>query len=200
MSSVIQVPEQLCFLNPAPVDRLYFALLPDTAAKARAADVAEHVRRHHGLLGRPRAPHLFHVSLQGVGSYAGRPNDVVATACVAASALCAPAFRISFDRVGSFVVRQPTLPVVLSASHSFHSLNGLRSALRDTMARCGLRPRSPPNVTPHMTLLYDASRVETCAIAPVEWTVRELVLIHSLVGRSRHVHLARWQLHGSDQT
>jgi 2'-5' RNA ligase len=31
-------------------------------------------------------------------------------------------------------------------------------------------------------------------IEPVEWTVREIVLVHSLLGRTEHRPLARWTL------
>ena len=50
--------------------------------------------------------------------------------------------------------------------------------------------------TPHLTLLYDAQRVESVPIAPITWTVREFSLVHTLIGRSRHTVLERWSLRG----
>jgi 2'-5' RNA ligase len=32
------------------------------------------------------------------------------------------------------------------------------------------------------------------AIEPIEWTVREIVLVHSLLGRTTHRHVARLPL------
>ena len=51
-------------------------------------------------------------------------------------------------------------------------------------------------VTPHVTLLYDDVLVEERAVEPIRWTVREFVLVHSLLGQTRHVPLARWPLGG----
>jgi len=50
-----------------------------------------------------------------------------------------------------------------------------------------------PQWTPHVTLLYDAQRIAENAIAPVTWTVRELVLVHSRRGEGRYVQLGRWR-------
>jgi 2'-5' RNA ligase len=47
-----------------------------------------------------------------------------------------------------------------------------------------MRPNGPP-------ILLEARAVE-----PIRWTVREFVLVHSLLGQTRHVPLARWSLGG----
>ena len=50
-------------------------------------------------------------------------------------------------------------------------------------------------------MLYDDRLVAWQAVEPVRWTVREFVLMHSLLGQHRHVPLARWPLdlpHTSD--
>ena len=57
-------------------------------------------------------------------------------------------------------------------------------------------PRQARPFTPHVTLLRDRHRVPEQRIEPIEWTVRELVLVHSLIGRPAHRHLARWSLAG----
>jgi len=48
--------------------------------------------------------------------------------------------------------------------------------------------------TPHVTLLYDSQRVVQQAVETVAWTVREFVLVHSLLGQTRHIALMRWSL------
>ena len=51
--------------------------------------------------------------------------------------------------------------------------------------------------TPHITLLYDDVTAAPQAIAAVEWTVRELVLLHSRIGQSLpYAILGRWPLQG----
>ena len=47
---------------------------------------------------------------------------------------------------------------------------------------------------PHMTLLYDTRMVAERPIEPMRLTVRDFALVHSLVGQSRYIELARWPL------
>ena len=48
--------------------------------------------------------------------------------------------------------------------------------------------------TPHLTLLWADRCVEAYPIAPITWTVRDFVLVLSLPGQSRHIHVGHWQL------
>jgi 2'-5' RNA ligase len=199
MWSLRQPPEQLCFssFHPPPTDRLFFAVFPDAPAAACAGDIAQRLRERHGLRGRPIAPCRLHVSLCGVGQYVGVPSDVVAKASAAAATVSAASFRIAFDHVGSFAIKRRLLPLVLRAEAPAAALFGLRLKLGDAMARTGLPGGAARSFTPHMTLLYDARHIEICAVEPVTWIVRELVLIHSLHGKTEHVWLGRWPLCGS---
>jgi 2'-5' RNA ligase len=47
---------------------------------------------------------------------------------------------------------------------------------------------------PHVTLLRDPLRAKPLRVNPIVWTVRDFVLIHSLLGQTKHVHLGRWPL------
>jgi 2'-5' RNA ligase len=47
---------------------------------------------------------------------------------------------------------------------------------------------------PHVTLAYTARDVAAEPVAPVSWLAGEFVLIHSLLGKTRHIPLARWPL------
>jgi hypothetical protein len=51
--------------------------------------------------------------------------------------------------------------------------------------------------TPHVTLLYDDQLVPATAVQAIGWTATELVLVHSLLGETRHIHLGRWPLSGA---
>jgi 2'-5' RNA ligase len=48
--------------------------------------------------------------------------------------------------------------------------------------------------TPHVTLLYDGMSVAEQPVDPISWTVGEFVLVHSLLGQTRHIILDRWPL------
>ena len=46
-----------------------------------------------------------------------------------------------------------------------------------------------------MTLLRDVVEIAAQTIEPITWTAREFVLVHSLIGQTRHIPLGRWALH-----
>jgi hypothetical protein len=69
----------------------------------------------------------------------------------------------------------------------------LQQALGGVLAKAGLAARRSP---PHLTLLYDVRRVEEQPVAPIGWTVREFVLVHSRLGRGLYKSLGRWPLRG----
>jgi 2'-5' RNA ligase len=52
----------------------------------------------------------------------------------------------------------------------------------------------PQSYTPHVTLLWADQCVGDYPIYPICWTVEDFVLVLSLRGQSRHIHLARWPL------
>jgi 2'-5' RNA ligase len=64
------------------------------------------------------------------------------------------------------------------------------------MGWAGLGRLVESSITPHVTLFYNEEGPETFPIEPVTWTVGEVVLVHSLIGRATHVPLARFPLIG----
>ena len=63
------------------------------------------------------------------------------------------------------------------------------------MKNTGFR-RIASRFTPHMTLLYGDHTVVEHSIDAIQLTVRDFVLVQSLRGRGKHIHLARWSLRG----
>ena len=175
-------------------DRLFFAILPNEDAAARIARLAQDLRGEHGLRGQPLRTGHFHISLHHLGDHVGLPSVVVAAARGAAADVAAPQFDVAFDRVASFAGGRVNQPLVLLGSDGFAALTAFRQVLGAMMAKGGLGHWVQPQKTPHLTLLYDERRVSEQTIATIGWTVREFVLVHSLVGRSRLVVLARWPL------
>ena len=181
-------------LAAKPTDRLFFAVLPDEAAAARAVAVTDTLYAAHGLSGRRLPTRRLHVTLHHVGDFAGLPNDLVARANAAGESLRHAPVAIHFDRASSFIRRHRTLPLVLRGGGQVIPLIAFQHALGEAMARQGLRPVAGNSYTPHMTLLYDPRYVETRAVTPLEWTAREFVLIRSLIGKAQHEVLGRWTL------
>ena len=113
----------------------------------------------------------------------------------AAESLREACFGIRFDRAGSFAAApRAKLPLVLRGGKSVIPLIAFQHALGMALAREGFAHRLHAPYTPHMTLLYDGCYVPPREVAPLEWTARSLVLVHSLLGRTRHVPLASWPL------
>lgn len=180
---------------PRPTDRLFFAIYPDAATAARITQLAQQLRAEHGLQGKPLKPERFHVTLHHLGDYAGLPHDLVAAACGAAAGVAAASFDITFDRVASFTSAPRNRPFVLRGDKGLAALAAFQQSLGEALKKTVLGRWAKPGFTPHVTLLYDDRSVPEQAVTPVSWTARELVLVHSLIGQTLHVPLARWPLH-----
>jgi len=171
-----------------PTDRLFLAALPDPDTAARIADLARRLRIGHGLTGQPLRPEHFHVTLHHVGDDVGPPSPaVIDTVLERLSGVAMPPFRVAFDRVGSF----KNGAFVLRGDESLIGLEVLQQRLSDALDG---RPGAARPFTPHVTLLRDGRRIEAHEIEPIAWTVTDVVLVHSLLGRTTHRHLARLPL------
>jgi len=180
-----------------PTDRLFFALRPDADAAEQIASLAQNLRDEHGLKGKPlKTPH-FHVTLHFLGDHAGLPQPLVAVASQAAARIATQPFPVMFDRVGSFRNKGRRLqPLVLRCGDDAPALVAFRQTLTDALKHAGIARGLDMRFTPHVTLLYDSRLLPEQVVAPIQWTVSEFVLIHSLIGKTRHIPLERWPLRG----
>lgn len=192
--------EQLGFegfeATPRVTDRLFFAIMPDADAAARIARLAQQMRVEHRLSGKPVAPERFHITLHHLGDYAGLPPNIVTAASEAAATVAMPAFDVALDRVASFSGRPRNRPFVLLGGDGVAALKAFQQALGTAMQKAGLGRWVEPKFTPHVTLLYDDHCVAEQLVETVGWIAREFVLVHSLLGKTQHVQLARWPLVG----
>lgn len=178
-----------------PADSLFFAIFPDRRTAERIATLANRLRRDLALAGLPLKTERFHISLHHLGVYAGLPKNLVDAACEAASAVDARVFKAAFDYAMSFKVKKPrNRPLVLLGDDGVVGIEALRQKISVEMMKVGLRRWAASSFTPHMTLLYDDHLVGERPIETVEWTVREFVLVHSLVGQTKYIPIARWPL------
>lgn len=179
-----------------PTDRLFFALQPDADTSARIARLGHELRAAHGLTGRVTAPERLHATLLHLGDYVGFPDDLARRAIAVAAALPALAqFDVTFDRVMSF--RRPSsLPFMLRGSDDVIGLKTLQQSLEAAMRKAQVITKRE-SFNPHVTLLYDDKGIAEQSIAEaVGWRVNEFVLVHSLLGKTRHIVLKRFALEG----
>ena len=180
---------------PKPTDRLFFALFPEADAAARIRLLADRLRGAHCLRGRPLETERFHVTLHHVGDHVGLPDQLVEQAREAAAMVAMSSFEVGFNRVASFR-RSQSLPFVLRGDErgDLAALMSFQQTLGKAMTQAGLGRMVDQRYTPHVTLLYDDRTVTDQLVEPIRWTVREFVLVHSLLGQHRHVPLGRWPL------
>jgi RNA 2',3'-cyclic 3'-phosphodiesterase len=173
-----------------PTDRLFLAVFPDVQHAARLEALgARHLsaKRLGGKL--VEAPRL-HVTLFHLGDYTDLPPGLADHAAEALSHLAAEPFAIRFDQIGSFNNRRAGSAFVLTGSGGNEALYTLHQQLATHLRVAALAQHTRDSFTPHMTLSYDSTPVPFEAIEPVVWPVHEVVLIHSLLGKTRHIRLA----------
>ena len=188
---------------PSPTDRLFFAILPDPATATRIGTFTQQLSSEYGLRGRPLLADRLHITLHHLGDFAGLPDGLVDNACQAAAKIHAAPFDVTFERVLSFGRKSRNRPIVLlgnqTTSGGLADLMAFQKDVYAQMCRAGLQgdkqiARQNVHFTPHTTLLYDMNEVPEQAIEPISWRATELVLIHSLLGKTKHIHVARWTL------
>jgi len=179
-----------------PTDRLFLGLFPDTATAARIDALGAEVCARHGLRVPRHQPGRLHVTLFHIGDWAGLPMDTVEATRTAAASLHEAPFPVRFDEVATFAGRRDKRPLVLKAGEGNAALQTFRARLGEALARNGLGRCVSRTFEPHVTLAYAAQTVEPEAVTPIVWTAQEFVLIHSLLGQTRHIVLGRWPLVG----
>lgn len=195
------VSQQSLFAEPEasqagpPTDRLFFAIFPDAATADRIAGVASRLKVENGLHGRLLRTGRFHVTLHHVDDYHGLPQDVVLALCRAAETVHSAPIEVEFDRAMSFSGRPGNRPFVLRGGDGLNALGAFHSRLAQALIQAHVG-RKPGKFVPHMTLLYDNLVVQERPIEPIRWSVGEFVLVHSLLGQTHHIPLARWPLVG----
>lgn len=178
-----------------PTDRLFLAIFPDPAYAARFETFAAKHLAARGMGGKPVEASRLHVTLFHLGDYTELPPRLAIQAAEALSHLTPEAFTIRFDQIGSFNNRDAQGDFVLTVSDSNEALHALHKQLGTHLNAAALGQYTKGSFTPHMTLAYNKPAVPFQQIEPVVWPAHEVVLIHSLLGKTRHIRIADKPLH-----
>jgi 2'-5' RNA ligase len=167
--------------------RLFFALWPDDAVRARIEALA---RRLPARLGRRVPPENFHITLEFIGNVGAAARQCLETA---ASELKAEPFEFNLERFGYF----PGSRVVWLAPGQLPApMLKLACQLRAAGQRCGYQPEERP-YHPHITLFRKVARPPRWPIVePVVWKVTDFALVESITtekGATYHL-IRRWDL------
>lgn len=166
-------------------DRLFFALIPDEMTVAAICESRRKLCKVTGLSGAEVLPEHLHVTLWHVGDCVVPPTAGDIEAIVRhAGTVDMPPVRVAFKSAkslngGAFV---------LYGGKGVADLEALSIRLRDALSKLGAEKKRP--FMPHMTLLRSPTILPSRDVRPIAWTAHQIVLVHSLLGKTIHRHVA----------
>ncbi|WP_423606545.1 2'-5' RNA ligase family protein [Sphingomonas sp. MS122] len=135
-----------------------------------------------------RGPHLLHVTLVSLFDLHHAPPDWLGQVIAALDGFDGPAFPLAFDRI------ENRKAVTLRTRDPLARARAFQAAL----IRHLLEHKAPLTLgttpEPHVTINYAGDRLGSQKIAPIAWTVEEIILMESVVGKTAHVEHGRWPL------
>jgi 2'-5' RNA ligase len=135
------------------------------------------------------------VTLHHLGDYIDLPPGRVDAALSALDRIVMSPFQITLDHLASFRGKPGSNPCVLRSPDDHPGLDAIWHESRVQFAAAGFAHWLQRTFTPHLTLLYGDNLLHApIPIEPIAWTVGEVVLMHSLLGKTVHRVLGRRQL------
>jgi 2'-5' RNA ligase len=164
-----------------PTDRLFFAVRPDVETVEAICSARQKLCEKASLSGPEVPPEQLHVTLWRVGDYMVPPtSEDIDGILRQAGTVEMPPFRVSF-RCAKSVSRGA---LVLCGGRGSADLERFSIRLRDALTPPGAERRRA--FLPHMTLMRSETILPERRIKAIGWTVREIVLVHSQLGRATH--------------
>jgi len=169
--------------------RPFFALRPPIVQARQIANAASWFRIEGAMVAAER----LHITMFIFDDREDMPAPFKAALTGIGDAIAAAPIGIVFDRlsIGNHAI-------VLRPSRRIAALDALYRQLGDHCRAAGIAEREGYTFSPHMTLSYRGGAPASRAVTPVTWTARELVLIDSHIGKTRHEVLGRWPLDAAD--
>ena len=171
---------------------LFFAVLPPDSIAPKIAALGATLLRAHRLSGKQITQDRLHTTMAAVHDPLRPLASAVTRAKLVGANIRHSPFPVCFEWSESFLHSGQRHPLVLRGGNGVRALIGFQRELGGQMRQAGFAVAG--SFTPHITLLWAPCCVEAYPIAPIHWMVRDFALILSLVGQSRHIPLARWQL------
>ncbi|MBO9714708.1 2'-5' RNA ligase family protein [Sphingomonas sp.] len=164
--------------------RLFFALLPPFVQRNLIAVHRDAFPGATSLVANDR----LHKTLAIAGDFERFPKAVAEAMLAIGAAVALGPFAVRLDRLSG-----SNRSIALRPSRRSAGLAELSRQLAEPLRRHGLA-RDGWSFSPHVTLLYRNGAPFQQPIEPIGWDATDFVLIHSVVGATRHVELGRWRL------
>lgn len=135
-----------------------------------------------------RGPHLLHATLASLFDLHHAPPDWLPRVIAALDSFDGSAFPLRFDRI------ENRKAVTLRTREPLAEARAFQAAL----VRHLLEQRAPMMLgttpEPHVTINYHGDRLRAAKMPAIGWTVDEILLVESVVGKATHVEHGRWPL------
>jgi RNA 2',3'-cyclic 3'-phosphodiesterase len=99
-------------------------------------------------------------------------------------------FPVAFDRIENRKAVTLRTKEVLTEARAFQAALVRHLLEKGAPIMLGTTPE------PHVTINYHGDRLRAQKIAPIGWTVTEILLVESVVGKTTHIEHGRWALRG----
>jgi 2'-5' RNA ligase len=175
------------------MENLFLAADLNDSVKARMRSIRASASRLLDFGFQPVPDDCLHLSIQSLGRYDRISDAQIEQARRMGSRVEVPAFVATFDRLQGFNGAHGRA-VVLTGKRPADGFLTLRKAIWAEMQLAGMELPPSLGFSPHVSLAYQRTRIPTLPVKSVTWVVHELVLIKSLIGRSKHICLGRWPL------
>lgn len=179
----------------------FFAVRPDDQARSSIADAAARFRRAQRVSGVPVPADSLHLSLCPMGRVERLRQPLEQALLAAGAEVRATGFTATLDAAMRCIGKDGQFPFVLCADHATtQAAMTLRKAIADAQRKLGLQVGAVSSFHPHVALQFGpAIDAIEGSITPIQWHVREFVLLRSFFGQSRHEVIGCWPLASEPQ-
>jgi 2'-5' RNA ligase len=184
--------------KPKPDQRYFFGAFPGVARAEPFLRAARRIQDEAGVVAKPIEVGRSHCTIHLVGDFLRPlPEDFIARLIRAMDDIRFGSFPVGFGRVANY--GHGGRAVVLEATEGLADLAELHRLVLSALVRHGLSPVRSLDYRPHVTLFYSDQKVSERLIEPARWLVTEFSLVHSLLGKTQHTHLARWRAEDANE-
>jgi len=180
---------------PAGID-YFFAVRPDDQARSAIAAAAARFRKAQRISGVPVPVESLHLLLCPMGRTELLHQPLEQALLAAGAAVQSEGFVAALDTAMRCLGKGGQFPFVVCAdAATSRSALALRKAIAEAQRKVGLHVGAVSSFHPHVALQFGPAidAIEE-SITPIQWHVREFLLLRSFFGQSRHQLIGCWPL------